>query len=632
VITVVIPFWNGREHLQGLLPSLPPELQVIVVDDWSDRPFLQSDTDRANTIVTRPERRGYFAGAVNHGIKSCDTDVLVLNQDLKFKSDGWLQKLLRMRDDYALIGDGVMGHPAWPDGYVQGTFMFMRRDAIDAVGLLNTEEYPLWGCTAEWQLRAYRQGFRFHASRDWRQFFLHRREGRGQRFGKSINLALKREPGKHRLFIQTPPKISVIVPCYNYGHYLQDCIGCLVGGKTCLGKMPGQTFQSFEIIIVDDCSTDGSFEIAKSFEDRSAGIRVYQTPENLGTAGCINYGIDKAFGDFIHILSADDMRESFCLEALYSAIKDEPMSFAFGDIRILKDGKRGRRMRLPEFDPSKIASKNTVPAGIMYPKEAWEIVGGYPQIMRHGREDWAFNVGLALNGYCGIHIGDSGNLYRRESQNRSLKTGNIHKDEVPEEARNFDWSRHFREQIYWLYPNAKERLGNMCCGRTSGSRSNRPSVKQHKPKPLVGRNGFERLEFTGKNAGTRTFYCSSGNRYRFGNNQLNKRGYVALEDVDQLLETGFFRVYSEEPDNAPRPPEEIVEEIMGGNGAGEDEARPEAGADEADETELPRLTGAAKRVASRLDLTESQLAEIEPSGATGKILKSDVTRFAEGLA
>ncbi|NIV40114.1 MAG: hypothetical protein GWN58_65135, partial [Anaerolineae bacterium] len=76
-----------------------------------------------------------------------DTDVLVLNQDLWFTSDAWLPRLLALRADYGLIGDGVLKHPAWPKGYVQGTFMFLRRDAIRDVGLMDAQEYPLWGAT-----------------------------------------------------------------------------------------------------------------------------------------------------------------------------------------------------------------------------------------------------------------------------------------------------------------------------------------------------------------------------------------------------------------------------------------------------------------------------------------------------
>ena len=194
-LTVVVPFWNGQATIGRLLESLPPDLPVVIVDDHSD---THPDVNGHNNVRTiRPQAKGFFAGAVNAGLLACKTDVLVLNQDIWFTNDQWLDKLADLRRTYAIFGDGVSQHPAWPKGYVQGTFMFLRRDAISVVGGLNDVEYPLWGATCEWQLRACRAGFKSHVSRIWRKWMGHEgrhddgdrrvQTGRRQRYGSQHN-------------------------------------------------------------------------------------------------------------------------------------------------------------------------------------------------------------------------------------------------------------------------------------------------------------------------------------------------------------------------------------------------------------------------------------------------------------
>ena len=75
-LTFIIPFRDGHATIGKLLDSLPADLPVIVIDDLSKEPL---QLHRPNTRVVRLEARGYFSGAVNRGIKECDTDVLILN-------------------------------------------------------------------------------------------------------------------------------------------------------------------------------------------------------------------------------------------------------------------------------------------------------------------------------------------------------------------------------------------------------------------------------------------------------------------------------------------------------------------------------------------------------------------------
>lgn len=274
-LTIIIPFYNGHHTINRLLASIPEDIfAVIIVDDQSELPLNDRYYLREyGADVHRLSRKGYFTGAVNHGIQECHTDVLILNQDTWLEGREWVETIEKYRDRYAMIGERIRGtHPAFGDlGYIHGTFMFIRRDAIDAVGLLNEQDYPLWGSTAEYQWRMARHEFQVLPLEKVPGF--HHERPATERFGSSIKNLLAREPEKKDLLVRTPPMVSVIVPCYNYGRYIRDCVNSLIGGPTCLGDMPGQTLQSFEIIIVDDASTDDSLELIKQVTDSAKGIR-----------------------------------------------------------------------------------------------------------------------------------------------------------------------------------------------------------------------------------------------------------------------------------------------------------------------------------------------------------------------
>ena len=95
--------------------------------------------------------------------------------------------------------------------------------------------------------------------------------------------------------------ISIIIPLYNKGKYIKNTIDSILS----------QNFDDFEIVVVNDGSTDNSFEIVKGIQ--SDKIKLY-TKENGGPASARNMGIQKAVGEWIIILDADDTLESDALE------------------------------------------------------------------------------------------------------------------------------------------------------------------------------------------------------------------------------------------------------------------------------------------------------------------------------
>lgn len=105
------------------------------------------------------------------------------------------------------------------------------------------------------------------------------------------------------------PSVSVIVPCWNVERYLVDC----------LESIKAQTFDHYELICVDDSSSDATLDILKAFEpDFSGRMRIITHSENLGLGQARNTAIDHARGDYIASVDSDDWIEPDMLNKLYS--------------------------------------------------------------------------------------------------------------------------------------------------------------------------------------------------------------------------------------------------------------------------------------------------------------------------
>lgn len=107
------------------------------------------------------------------------------------------------------------------------------------------------------------------------------------------------------------PKISVVIPLYNKGFIISETLNSVLA----------QTFTDFEVVIVNDGSTDNSFEIVSNFTDKR--IKLFQQ-KNKGAAAARNLGIEKATGELIAFLDADDFWYPNHLEELFKLYTDFP--------------------------------------------------------------------------------------------------------------------------------------------------------------------------------------------------------------------------------------------------------------------------------------------------------------------
>lgn len=93
------------------------------------------------------------------------------------------------------------------------------------------------------------------------------------------------------------PVVSVVVPCYNYGHYLPECIASIVN----------QPDVDTDVLIIDDCSPDGSGAVAQALAAEHDNVRAIVHEVNRGHIATYNEGLPTMTGDYLVLLSADDL-------------------------------------------------------------------------------------------------------------------------------------------------------------------------------------------------------------------------------------------------------------------------------------------------------------------------------------
>lgn len=125
------------------------------------------------------------------------------------------------------------------------------------------------------------------------------------------------------------PIVTFVIPCYNLAHLLHECINSILV----------QSFENYEIIIMDDCSPDATPEVAESFGDPR--VRYIRNEKNLKHLANYNKGIGLARGKYVWLISADDrLAKPYILERYIELMEEHPeVGIVFCPALGLKDGK-----------------------------------------------------------------------------------------------------------------------------------------------------------------------------------------------------------------------------------------------------------------------------------------------------
>jgi glycosyltransferase involved in cell wall biosynthesis len=186
------------------------------------------------------------------------------------------------------------------------------------------------------------------------------------------------------------PTVSVVIPCYNLGEYLDEAVQSVLA----------QTYQDFEILIVDDGSTD----------ERTRTLLAAYTPpktriirtENRGLPAAKNAGAAATTGRYLCMLDADDRLDPLYMEKSIAVLgKDATCAFVSHWLRTFGDETHDWTPERCDFPA--LLDVNTVNGAALVRRQALEAVGGFDESMRDGCEDWDFWISLVERGHRG-HI------------------------------------------------------------------------------------------------------------------------------------------------------------------------------------------------------------------------------------
>lgn len=204
------------------------------------------------------------------------------------------------------------------------------------------------------------------------------------------------------------PKVSIVLPCYNGASMLPQAIESVLS----------QTFQDWELIIVNDCSTDNTLEIAMRYEENDERIRVFSNSVNKKLPASLNEGFSHARGEYFTWTSDDNILLPNMLEMLCSFLdKHEDIGLVVSDYDIIDvNGNYVRTIKIPNDINICMPLNNYVGASFMYRRSIAQITGRYDERL-YLVEDYDYWIRLWKESEVGI---DHHVLYKYRIHNNSL--------------------------------------------------------------------------------------------------------------------------------------------------------------------------------------------------------------------
>jgi len=208
------------------------------------------------------------------------------------------------------------------------------------------------------------------------------------------------------------PKISVLIPCFNLGAFLDEAVNSVLA----------QTYQNFEIVIVNDGSTDAA---------TNALLADYQRPKtrvihaaHRGVSAARNLAIAETTGAYLCALDADDRLEPTYFEKAASVLDTEPAT-TFVSCWLRTFGDEDWEWKPERCDLPTVLWEDTILTASLVRRQAVEAVGGYDTEMPiQGLEDWDLWLTLAERGYKGVILREVLFNYRRRPGSLSTVSWN----------------------------------------------------------------------------------------------------------------------------------------------------------------------------------------------------------------
>lgn len=194
------------------------------------------------------------------------------------------------------------------------------------------------------------------------------------------------------------PEVSVVITVYNRTHMVGEAIH----------SVALSTHRSFEVVVVDDASTDGSAgAVAEAFECHPwLSGRLLRRSLNAGLPAARNLGVLRSRGELVFILDDDNTVYPRCLEALADPLRqDSSLAFSYGIMEGFDLSGSTKLVSWQAWNPERLRQGNFVDAMAMLRRSALLEVGGYrTDLTIHGWEDFDLWCRFAQQGYRGLQV------------------------------------------------------------------------------------------------------------------------------------------------------------------------------------------------------------------------------------
>lgn len=200
------------------------------------------------------------------------------------------------------------------------------------------------------------------------------------------------------------PLVSIILPCWNGAKLLPRAV------KSCLD----QTFTDFELIIVNDCSTDNTLEVAEALAKTDSRIRVVSNEKNSKLPATLNHGFSLARGKYLTWTSDDNEYLPTALERMIAELEKSGSDLVYADFNIVTlEGRVVEEKKLLGAD--RLFEYNWVGACFLYKREIYDALGGY-RVDLFCAEDYEYWLRIFAAGLKMTHIPETLYLYAENPQ------------------------------------------------------------------------------------------------------------------------------------------------------------------------------------------------------------------------
>lgn len=208
------------------------------------------------------------------------------------------------------------------------------------------------------------------------------------------------------------PKISIVMPCFNQGAYIDDAID----------SVNHQTMTDIEIVVVDDASTDpATKEKLKCIKGlQSANITVELLAKNVGVSAARNIGANLAKGEFLVFLDADDKLHPEFIQRCFDVIsKTDKCNFVTSDVVFFE--RINRRLATEEYSIKKLLARNIFPVTGLLRRDEFMLTEGFDETMKCGLEDWEFWIRFLKKGGIVKVVHQDLFFYRIKKQSKNVE-------------------------------------------------------------------------------------------------------------------------------------------------------------------------------------------------------------------